>query len=179
MDKIATNTASNMEENVDTTMNSSTDNPTVADNPEVGNTDTILQLNTSDNTKELYTNQGDSHELNIEATENTSITSNNGPSARSKRAPKPSEKFIENRLQSDEVKLYKLWRNITNAATKLCETPDSVCKIKSHTSEVRYLLYEYRAISLSLLEILGGLSTRVNTKQRRNLLMIVVNISKQ
>ena len=73
MDKIATNTASNTEENVDPTTNSSTDNPTIADNPEVGNTDTTLQLNTSNNTKELYTNQGDSHELNVEATENTSI----------------------------------------------------------------------------------------------------------
>ena len=155
MDTIATNTASNTEENVHPTSNNSTVNTTIVDNPEVGGVDTIFIQNTSDNT-EIYV--ANSHDVNVEATENTSITSNNGPSARPKRAPKPTEKSIENRLQSDDIKLDKLWRNTTIAVTKLRETPDSVRQIKSHTSEVRSLLHEYRAVSLSLLEFLGGLS---------------------
>ena len=71
---------------------------------------------------------------------------------------KPSQKHIENKLQFDEAKLDKLWRNTTNAVTKLHETPDSLHQIKSHTSEVRSLFRQYRTISLSLLEFLGGLS---------------------
>ena len=110
MDTIATNTASNTEENVHPTSNNSTVNTTIIDNPEVGDVDTVFIQNTSDNT-EIYV--ANSHKVNVEATENTSITSNNGPSARPKRASKPTEKSIKNRLQSDDIKLDKLWRNTT------------------------------------------------------------------
>ncbi len=132
MDTIATNTASNTEENVHPTSNNSTVNTTIVDNPEVGDVDTVFIQNTSDNT-EIYV--ANSHEVNVEATENTSITSNNGPSARPKRAPKPTEKSIKNRLQSDDIKLDKLWRNTTIAVTNYVKprfsTPNKIAYVRS------------------------------------------------
>ena len=111
MDKTATNTASNTEEDVLSTTDSPTLDPTIVDSTEVGNLDTILAQNTSDNTGETDMNNTiNSHEVNVvEAAENASIISNMEPSERPKRSAKPSQKHIENRLQFDEAKLDKLW----------------------------------------------------------------------
>lgn len=185
MDKTATNTAPNTEEDVLPSTDSSildSSHPTIVDNPEVGKLDTNLQQNTSDNTGGTNINTANSYEANLEfiaaeAAESTSIISNTEPSERPKRSAKPSEKHIKNRLQSDEAKLDKLWRNTTNALAKLHETPDSADQIKSHTSEVRSLLHQYRTVSLSLLEFLGDLSDPQYQKEYETLQRLTNNRS--
>lgn len=92
MDKTATNTAPNTEEDVLPSTDSSildSSHPTIVDNPEVGKLDTNLQQNTSDNTGGTNINTANSYEANLEfiaaeAAESTSIISNTEPSERPK-----------------------------------------------------------------------------------------------
>jgi hypothetical protein len=105
-------TASTTEEHDCFTTNSSMADKTTVDNPEVGTLDTFLSQNTAENTVE---NTGQ-NEINStkpdkaspETDENTLSVSTNDPSSRPKRSVKPTEKSIENRVQSDHSKLDKL-----------------------------------------------------------------------
>ena len=174
-------TASTTEEHDCFTTNSSMADKTTVDNPEVGTLDSFLSQNTAENTVE---NTGQ-NEINStkpdkaspETDENTLSVSTNDPSSRPKRSVKPTEKSIENRVQSDHSKLDKLWRNTSTAVGKLKETPDSLHQIKSHTSEVRSLFNEYHTVSLSLLEFLANLSDPKHQKEYETLQKLVNNRS--
>jgi hypothetical protein len=158
MDRIATNTASNTEQNASPVSESSTIDPTAADVSQVGQLDEFLPQNTEENVAKNDANEAMPHETVPDDGESMSSLANNGLSARPKRSIKPTEKTIENKRQSDHAKLEKLWRNTSNAITKLQKTPDSIDELKSHTSEVRSAFHEYHAVSLGLLEFLANLN---------------------
>ena len=158
MDRIATNTASNTEQNASPVSESSTIDPTAADVSQVGQLDEFLPQNTEENVAKNDVNEAMPHETVPDDGESMSSLANNGLSARPKRSIKPTEKTIENKRQSDHAKLEKLWRNTSNAITKLQKTPDSIDELKSHTSEVRSAFHEYHAVSLGLLEFLANLN---------------------
>ncbi len=155
MDRIATNTASNTEQNASPVSESSTIDPTATDVSQVGQLDEFLPQNTEENVAKNDANEAMSHETVPDDGESMSSLANNGLSARPKRSIKPTEKTIENKRQSDHAKLEKLWRNTSNAITKSQKTPDSIDELKSHTSEVRSAFHEYHAVSLGLLEFLA------------------------
>ena len=154
---------------------------TTVDNPEVGTLDTFLSQNTAENTVENTgqneINSTKPEKASPETDENTLSVSTNDPSSRPKRSVKPTEKSIENRVQSDHSKLDNLWRNTSTAVGKLQETPDSLHQIKSHTSEVRSLFHEYHTVSLSLLEFLANLSDPKHQKEYETLQKLVNNRS--
>jgi hypothetical protein len=91
---------------------------TTVDKPEVGtlhmfllqNTtelDKFLSQNTVENTGQNEINSTKPDKARPETDENTLSVSTNDPSSRPKRSVKPTEKSIENRVQSDHSKLDK------------------------------------------------------------------------
>lgn len=157
MDETATKTVSNIAENVQSASDSSKVDPAAIENAEVGLLYTFLSQNRDVNPGEIDESTNISHKDNPEVVENTLSFPINRQPSRPKRSVKPTEKSIQNRLQSDKAKLDKLWRNTTSAVSKLQETPDSLDQLKSHTSEVRSLFHEHHVVSLALLEYLAGL----------------------
>ncbi len=107
MDRIATNTASNTEQNASPVSESSTIDPTAADVSQVGQLDEFLPQNTEENVAKNDANEATPHETVPDDGESMSSLANNGLSARPKRSIKPTEKTIENKRQSDHAKLEK------------------------------------------------------------------------
>ena len=150
---------------------------TTVENPDEGTLDTFLSQNTAENTGQNEINSTKPDKTSQKTDENTLSVSTNDPSSRPKRSVKPTEKSIENRVQSDHSTLDKLWRNTSTAMGKLQETPDSLHQITSHTSEVGSLFHEYHSVSLSLLEFLANLSDPKHQKEYETLQKLVNNRS--
>ena len=103
----AAKTPSDIEENVNSVSDSTTVDPTAAEVQKVGSLDTILFKNSEENTKEdEVLNEPTSREAGVEGGKkgkNTNSPSDSESLARPKRTTKPTEKFVGNRLQSDQV----------------------------------------------------------------------------
>jgi hypothetical protein len=69
--------------------------------------DTFLSQNTVENAGQKEINSTKPDKSSTERDENTLSVSTNDPSSRPKRSVKPTEKSIENRVQSDHSKLDK------------------------------------------------------------------------
>ena len=108
----------------------------------------------------------------------TQTTSTDGLSTRPKRPAKLSEKCIQNRVQSDQAKLEKLWKSNISAVNKLHYTPGSTEQVKLHTSEVHSCFHLYHSASLrhfwSFWQMFMTLSSRNNMKHCKNYMPVAI-----
>lgn len=78
---------------------------------------------------------------------------------RPKRKAKPSMKSIDNRIQSDEAKLVKLWAKVQKVISELQDAPNSVDQICWTISQVRSNFNVYHEAWLSVADFLTNIGT--------------------
>ena len=75
-------------------------------------------------------------------------------STRPKQVSKPSVKLIANRLQTDTLKLERLWQESAEAISKLQGTPDSVEALRKAVGDLRSAFNEYQLVGVSLMDFM-------------------------
>ncbi len=78
---------------------------------------------------------------------------------RPKRNARPSTKSIENRIQSDEDNLERLWEKVLKATSHLQDVPNSVNEISKAISRVRLNFNSYQSLWLSFMDFLAYAGT--------------------
>ena len=92
---------------------------------------------------------------------------------RPKRNARPSTKSIENRIQSDEDKLERLWEKVLKATSHLQDVPNSVDEISTAISQVRLNFSSYQSLWLSFMDFLAyaGTSQCLEVRERMERVM--------
>ena len=92
-------------------------------------------------------------EMGLFSVENAVVEDNakHSEATRAKRLSKPTAKLIENRLQSDSLKLEK-WERTSQAISKLKETPDSVEALRKAVGDLRSSFSDYELARISLMD---------------------------
>ena len=88
-------------------------------------------------------------------------------SKRAKRLLKPTAKLIENRLQSDSLKLEKIWERTSQAISKLKETPDSVEALRKAVGDLRSSFSDYELAWISLMDFTVHASLPEHQEERQ------------
>ena len=92
-------------------------------------------------------------------------TSDTFTAERPKRRGKPSMKSIENRIQSDEGKLTKLWAKVQRAISELQNAPNVVEEICRAISQVRSDFNAYHEAWLSFADFLTNILAHRNASK--------------
>ena len=108
-------------------------------------------------------------EMGLFSLENTVVEDNtkHSESTQAKRLSKPTAKLIENRLQSDSLKLEKIWERTSQAISKLKETPDSVEALRKAVGDLRSSFSDYELAWISLMDFTRHASLPEHQEERQ------------
>ena len=84
-----------------------------------------------------------------------------------KRLSKPTMKLIENRLQSDSLKLEKIWGRTSQAISKPKQTPDSVEALRKAVGDLRSSFSDYELAWISLMDFTVHASLLEHQEERQ------------
>ncbi len=137
----------------------------------------INTVEISENTENIDAQLGDTVTGLDKHGENTDNSGNaatvDETAERPKRNARPSTKSIENRIQSDEDKLERLWEKVLKATSHLQDVPNSVDEISTAISQVRLNFNSYQSLWLSFMDFLAyaGTSQCLEVRERMERVM--------